>query len=114
MDTGCLAGLEDRVDYDISFVGGFKNALFGGEGLFLATLTGPGTVFLQSLPFSRLADRIFAAAKFEQKGQQDGVAGIGGGFLGGLVGRRQKLNISEEKNANIWILSVFFSPPYSR
>ncbi len=86
VDTGCLAGLEDRVDYDISFVGGFKNALFGGEGLFLATLTGPGTVFLQSLPFSRLADRIFAAAKFEQKGQQDGVAGIGGGFLGGLLG----------------------------
>ncbi len=58
VDTGCLVALSPKVDYDIRFVGGFKNALFGGEGLFLAHLTGPGTVYLQSLPFSRLVDRI--------------------------------------------------------
>lgn len=58
VDTGCLVALSPTVDYDIRFVGGFKNALFGGEGLFLAYLTGPGKVYLQSLPFSRLVDRI--------------------------------------------------------
>jgi len=63
VDTGCIVGFSPRIDYDIKFVGGFRNALFGGEGLFLATLTGPGTVFLQSLPFSRLADRINAATR---------------------------------------------------
>ena len=61
VDTGCLVGLSESVDYDIKFVGGFKNALFGGEGLFLAEVSGPGTVYLQSLPFSRLVDRIVAA-----------------------------------------------------
>lgn len=66
VDTGCLVGFEKGVDYDIQFVGGFKNALFGGEGLFLTTLTGPGTVYLQSLPFSRIADRIISAAKMNQ------------------------------------------------
>jgi len=85
VDTGCLVGLETNVDYDIQFVGGFKNALFGGEGLFLATLNGPGKVFLQSLPFSRLADRIYAAARFQQKGEQKGVAGLGGNILGNLL-----------------------------
>jgi uncharacterized protein (TIGR00266 family) len=84
VDTGCLVAFAHTVDYDIKFVGGFKNALFGGEGLFLARLTGPGKVYLQSLPFSRLADRIFAAARF-QKGEQKGVAGIGGEVLGGLL-----------------------------
>ncbi len=64
-DTGCLVGLSKSVDYKIKFVGGFKNALFGGEGLFLAELKGPGTVYLQSLPFSRLVDRIVAAADFQ-------------------------------------------------
>lgn len=64
VDTGCLVGLSESVDYDIKFIGGFKNALFGGEGLFLAEVTGPGTVYLQSLPFSRLVDRIVAAADF--------------------------------------------------
>ncbi|MEQ8764195.1 MAG: TIGR00266 family protein [Planctomycetota bacterium] len=63
LDTGCLVAFDSGVDYDIQFVGGFKNALFGGEGLFLATLRGPGRVYLQTLPFSRLADRIAAAAK---------------------------------------------------
>ncbi len=64
VDSGCLVGLSESVEYGIKFVGGFKNALFGGEGLFLAELEGPGTVYLQSLPFSRLVDRIVSAADF--------------------------------------------------
>jgi uncharacterized protein (TIGR00266 family) len=63
VDTGCVVGLEDTVDYDIQFVGGVRNALFGGEGIFFAKLTGPGKIFLQSLPFSRLSDRILTAQK---------------------------------------------------
>jgi uncharacterized protein (AIM24 family) len=62
VDTGCLVAFEQTVDYDIQFVGGIKNTLFGGEGLFFAAMRGPGTVWLQTLPFSRLADRIYAAA----------------------------------------------------
>ncbi len=85
VDTGCLVGLSTTVDYDIQFVGGFKNALFGGEGLFLAVLRGPGKVYLQTLPFSRLADRIYAAARFQQKGEKKGIAGLGGGILGDLI-----------------------------
>lgn len=61
VDTGCLVAFPPSVNYDVQFVGGFKNALFGGEGLFMATLTGPGPVYLQSLPLSRLADRMMAA-----------------------------------------------------
>lgn len=75
VDTGCLVAFAESVDYDIQFIGGFKNALFGGEGLFFATLRGPGTVYLQSLPFSRLADRIVAAS-----------GGFGGREEGGLLG----------------------------
>ena len=86
VDTGCLVAFAPTVDYDIQFVGGFKNALFGGEGMFLARLTGPGHVYLQSLPFSRLADRIYAAARFQRRGEKKGIAGIGGGLLGGLLG----------------------------
>jgi len=86
VDTGCLVAFAPTVDYDIQFVGGFKNALFGGEGMFLAHMAGPGHVYLQSLPFSRLADRIYAAARFEQRGEKKGIAGIGGGLLGGLLG----------------------------
>jgi uncharacterized protein (TIGR00266 family) len=63
VDTGCLAAFASSVDYDIQFVGGFKNALLGGEGIFLAKLKGPGKVYLQSLPLSRLADRIIEASK---------------------------------------------------
>ena len=63
VDTGCLVALQPSVDYDIQYVGGIKTALFGGEGLFHAKLTGPGKVWLQSLPLSRLADRITSAAK---------------------------------------------------
>ncbi|MGC7845732.1 TIGR00266 family protein [Desulforudis sp. 1088] len=85
VDTGCLVAFEPRVTYDIQFVGGFKNVLFGGEGMFLATLTGPGLVYLQTLPFSRLADRILAASK-TQIGEQKGIAGMGGDLLGGIFG----------------------------
>lgn len=63
VDTGCLVAFASTVDYDIQFVGGFKNALLGGEGVFLARLRGPGKVYLQSLPFSHLADRVLAAAR---------------------------------------------------
>ena len=62
VDTGCIVGFTKDVDYDIEFVGGIKNTVFGGEGLFFATLRGPGTVYIQSLPFSRLAGRVWAAA----------------------------------------------------
>lgn len=82
VDTGCLVALSPGVEYDIKFVGGFKNALFGGEGLFLAVLKGPGTVYLQSLPFSRIADRITAAASFG--GRREESRGLGG-VLGGLI-----------------------------
>jgi uncharacterized protein (TIGR00266 family) len=89
VDTGCIVGFSKGVNYDIQFVGGFKNALFGGEGLFLATLTGPGEVYLQSLPFSRMADRILQASRVSAQhhnvGEQIGVAGLGASILGGLV-----------------------------
>ncbi|MEH7438199.1 TIGR00266 family protein [Neobacillus drentensis] len=62
VDTGCLVALTSDVNYEIEFVKGVKTALFGGEGLFFATLRGPGSVWIQSLPFSRLASRVFAAA----------------------------------------------------
>lgn len=62
VDTGCIVALESKVDYDVQYVGNVKSALFGGEGFFFATLTGPGNIWLQSLPFSRLAGRIYAAA----------------------------------------------------
>ena len=90
IDTGCVVAYTAGVDFDIQYVGKIKTALFGGEGLFLARLTGPGQVWLQSLPFSRLASRIFAAApqtgggSREQGGLLTGVAG--GGLLGGLLG----------------------------
>lgn len=62
VDTGCLVGFSGDIDYRIERAGGFKSMIFGGEGLFLATLSGTGRVWLQSLPFSRMADRILAAA----------------------------------------------------
>jgi uncharacterized protein (TIGR00266 family) len=86
VDTGCLTAFATTVDYDIQFIGGFRNALFGGEGLFLATLKGPGKVYLQSLPFSRLADRIHAAAAgSKQVGEQEGLAGLGGDILKDVI-----------------------------
>lgn len=86
IDTGCLVAFTKEVDYDIQFVGNVKSALFGGEGLFLATLRGPGYVWLQSLPFSRMADRIFAASKKaggESKGEGSLLGSIG---LGNILG----------------------------
>jgi uncharacterized protein (TIGR00266 family) len=85
LDTGCLVAFAPTVDYDIQYIGGFKNALFGGEGMFLAVLRGPGKVYLQSLPLSRLAGRIMSAAGGNRE-QSSGVAGIGGGLLGGILG----------------------------
>ena len=84
VDTGCLVAFQESVDYDIQFVGGFKNALFGGEGLFLATLRGPGRIYLQTLPFSRLADRL-AAAVGRNKGEHKGVSGLGGNLLKDII-----------------------------
>ncbi len=83
VDTGCIIGFTQDVDYDIEFIGGIKNSIFGGEGLFYATLTGPGTVFVQSLPFSRLADRILAAAP-QGGGKDKGEGSILGG-IGNMV-----------------------------
>lgn len=85
VDTGCLAAFAPSVNYDIQFIGGFRNALFGGEGIFLASLTGPGLVYLQSLPFSRLADRVIAGAR-SQIGEKKGVAGWGENVFGGILG----------------------------
>lgn len=79
VDTGCIVGFQPTVDYDIQFVGGIKTALFGGEGLFFATLRGPGRIWLQSLPFSRLAGRIIAAAPQTGRGGREE-----GSILGGL------------------------------
>ncbi len=85
VDTGCLVAFAPTVEYDIKLVGGFKNALFGGEGLFLASLTGPGLVYIQSLPLSRLADRIIAAAASGRRDQSRGASGFDalGDILGG-------------------------------
>ena len=80
VDTGCIVSFAESVSYDIQYVGGFRNALFGGEGLFYATLTGPGHVVLQTLPFSRLANRI-AAAVGSRKEESKGLAGIEVGQL---------------------------------
>ena len=84
VDTGCLVALQPSVNYDVQFVGRIKTAVFGGEGLFFTTLTGPGRVWLQSLPFSRLANRVFAAAP-AGGGRQVGEGSVLGG-LGGLIG----------------------------
>ena len=83
IDTGCIVGYTGQVDYDIQMVKGLKSMFFGGEGLFLATLTGPGHVWLQSLPFSRLADRIYAAAP-QTGGSRKGEGSVLGG-LGNLL-----------------------------
>lgn len=81
VDTGCLVGFTSQVDYDIQFVKGIKNAVFGGEGLFFASLVGPGSVWIQSLPISRLGDRILTHSKgyFGRAGKGEGsiLGGIG-------------------------------------
>jgi uncharacterized protein (TIGR00266 family) len=90
VDTGCLVAMEETVDFDIETVPGIKTALFGGEGLFLARLRGPGRVLLQTMPFSRLADRILAASAHMRGGDRHGIAGGVAGLgaasiLGGLM-----------------------------
>lgn len=84
VDTGCLVAFSQTVDYNIEMVSGVRNAIFGGEGLFLATLRGPGKVWIQSLPFSRLADRIIASAP-KMGGKRRGEGSVLGG-LGDLIG----------------------------
>ena len=89
VDTGCVVAYTSTVDFEIQYVGKIKTALFGGEGLFFAKLTGPGTVWLQSLPFSRLASRVFAAAPQNGGAREQGslIGGLaGGGILGGMLG----------------------------
>ncbi len=80
VDTGCLVGFTEEIDYDIVFVGGVKNTIFGGEGLFFTSLIGPGKVWIQSLPISRLSDRIMSNSKgYFGKGKGEGsiLGGIG-------------------------------------
>jgi uncharacterized protein (TIGR00266 family) len=84
VDTGCIVSMAETVHYDIQFVGGVRNALFGGEGLFYASLTGPGHLVLQTLPFSRFANRIAAAAG-GNRGESRGLAGLGGNILGDII-----------------------------
>lgn len=84
VDTGCIIGFTRDINYDIEFIGGIKNSLFGGEGLFYASLTGPGVVYVQSLPFSRLANRVWQAAP-QGGGKDKGEGSILGG-LGDIIG----------------------------
>ena len=83
IDTGCIVAYTQTIDYDIQFVGGIKNTLFGGEGLFFATLTGPGEVWLQSLPVSRLASRILTYGTGTRKEEGTGLLGGLGNLLDG-------------------------------
>ncbi len=88
VDTGCVVAYTPNVNFEIQYVGKIKTALFGGEGLFFAKMTGPGHVWLQSLPFSRLASRVFAAAPQRGGSREEGsvLGGLaGGGLLGGLL-----------------------------
>jgi len=82
VDTGCIIGFTHNVNYDIEFIGGIKNSIFGGEGLFFAKLEGPGTVYIQSLPFSRLANRVIAS--LPKGGNSKGEGSILGG-IGNLI-----------------------------
>ena len=89
VDTGCVVAYTSSLSFQIQYVGKIKTALFGGEGLFFARLAGPGTVWLQSLPFSRLASRVFAAAPQRGGSRDEGsvLGGFGaGGLLGGVLG----------------------------
>jgi uncharacterized protein (AIM24 family) len=89
VDTGCLVAMQPSVDYDIRTVPGIKTALFGGEGLFFLNLTGPGRVVLQTMPFSRMADRIIAASSRGGGVRKEEGLGLGGlgalGVVGGLL-----------------------------
>ena len=90
VDTGCIVAFSPTIGYDIQFVGGFKNAMFGGEGIFLARLEGPGTIYLQSLPLSRLADRIVSASRTGNRDESSSIGGIGGSIIDGLFGGDKK------------------------
>jgi uncharacterized protein (TIGR00266 family) len=86
VDTGCLVALLPSVSYDVQLVGGVKTALFGGEGLFFATLTGPGHVWLQSLPLSRMADRIARAIPGIGRGRKEEGSALDAFGVGGILG----------------------------
>jgi uncharacterized protein (TIGR00266 family) len=77
VDTGCLVAYTSTIDYDIQFVGGIRNTIFGGEGLFFATLRGPGKVWLQTLPISRLASRVLSYGTTHRKEEGSILGGIG-------------------------------------
>ena len=77
IDTGCLVAYTQTVHYDIQFVGGIRNTLFGGEGLFFATLRGPGTVWIQTLPISRLASRTISYGSVKRKEEGSLLGGLG-------------------------------------
>ena len=77
IDTGCLVAYTQQVDFDIQFIGGIKNSIFGGEGLFFATLRGPGTVWIQTLPVSRLASRILSFSRGPRKEEGSILGGLG-------------------------------------
>ncbi|MCL6459494.1 MAG: AIM24 family protein, partial [Gorillibacterium sp.] len=83
IDTGCLVAMSQTIDYNIEMVKGVKTALFGGEGLFYATLRGPGKVWIQSLPFSRMADRIITASRPGGKREEGSILGGLGNLLDG-------------------------------
>jgi uncharacterized protein (TIGR00266 family) len=86
VDTGCLVAFDPSVTYDIEFVGGIKTAMFGGEWLFFAAMTGPGRVWIQTLPFSRLADRVLHAFHGSKEEVRRGDFGGALGALGDLIG----------------------------
>jgi len=77
IDTGCVVGYTQEIDFDIQFIGGIRNTIFGGEGLFFATLRGPGTVWLQTLPVSRLASRILSYGTVHRKEEGSILGGLG-------------------------------------
>ena len=83
IDTGCIVAFTSGVDYDIQFIGGIKNTIFGGEGLFFATLRGPGKVWIQSLPISRLASRIISYGRVGGRKEEGSILGGLGNLLDG-------------------------------
>lgn len=101
LDTGCVVAFQPSIAYDIEFIGGIANALFGGEGLFLAKLKGPGTVWIQSLPFSRLAGRIYAAAPQTggaRVGEGSVLGGIGDAAMGSVTPQAPGMNLNSVLN----------------
>ncbi len=84
VDTGCIVAMDDSVDYDIKSIGNIKTSIFAGEGLFVARLEGPGKIWLQTLPFARMAEKI-AGAIGSTQGESRGAAGIGGNILKSVI-----------------------------